>query len=49
MAFMMAAMVIATLQGHAQTSDTLVVRALERHSLFSQQLSNPVDVGAREI
>ena len=26
---MMAAMVIATLQGHAQTSDTLVVRALE--------------------
>lgn len=28
-AFMMAAMVIATLQGHAQTSDTLVVRALE--------------------
>ncbi|MBB1529954.1 MAG: cardiolipin synthase [Prevotella sp.] len=29
MAFMMAAMVIATLQGHAQTSDTLVVRALE--------------------
>lgn len=29
MAFMMAAMVIATLQGHAQTSDTMVVRALE--------------------
>lgn len=28
-AFMMAAMVIATLQGHAQTSDTLVVRTLE--------------------
>lgn len=28
-AFMMAAMVIAKLQGHAQTSDTLVVRALE--------------------
>lgn len=28
-AFVMAAMVIATLQGHAQTSDTLVVRALE--------------------
>ena len=28
-AFMMAAMVIATLQGHAQTSDTLVARALE--------------------
>ena len=26
---MMAAMVIATLRGHAQTSDTLVVRALE--------------------
>lgn len=32
-AFMMAAMVIATLQGHAQTSDTLVVRALESNGI----------------
>ena len=30
---MMAAMVIATLQGHAQTSDTLVVRALENKGI----------------